>query len=304
MEDQGNNSDEPTLELRQLTNRVAALEGALERSRKSESELRQMRAIIDSAADAIITQDLRGTVNSWNLAGENIFGYSADEIIGSSVESLIPQERLEEFYIVLDRIKNGERVDHFETVRKRKDGSSVHVSLTVSPIISSTGEVIGASTIARDVSLRIQQEHDYRRQNLQLENRCRELECLYNISYLIDALSPSIGDILKGAVELLPPAWQYPEIACARIRFEHLEFTTEGFKETPWNQDGDIIVDGKIAGNVEVFYTEQRPKSDEGPFLTEERRLLDCICERFGRLIERILAKQSDFSRYRPVDDR
>jgi PAS domain S-box-containing protein len=104
--------------------------------------------------DAIITKDLNGIITSWNPAAERIFGYSPEEAIGKSVTLLIPPERHDEEPMILDRIRRGERVDHYETVRCRKDGSYIDISLTVSPIKNADGTVIGASKIARDISER------------------------------------------------------------------------------------------------------------------------------------------------------
>ncbi|HWB02752.1 MAG TPA: PAS domain S-box protein [Verrucomicrobiales bacterium] len=109
-------------------------------------------AIVDSSDDAIISKDLNGIVTSWNKAAERIFGYPAAEMIGRSITVLFPPDRQNEEPAILDRLKRGERVDHFETVRVRRDGGLVHVSLTISPVRDGGGEVVGASKIARDIS--------------------------------------------------------------------------------------------------------------------------------------------------------
>ena len=109
-------------------------------------------AIVASSDDAIVSKDLNGVVTSWNAGAERLFGYTAAEIVGRPITVLIPEERLDEEPGILDRIRRGDRIDHYETVRQRKDGSRVHISLTVSPIKSAAGEIIGASKIARDIS--------------------------------------------------------------------------------------------------------------------------------------------------------
>lgn len=109
-------------------------------------------AIIESADDAIISKSLQGIITSWNNAAERIFGYKAHEIIGKPVLTIIPPELQHEEADILSRIRNGERIDHFETVRMRKDGIRIDVSLTVSPIKTSDGKIIGASKIARDIT--------------------------------------------------------------------------------------------------------------------------------------------------------
>jgi PAS domain S-box-containing protein len=117
-----------------------------------EREAFRLAAIVDSSEDAIASKDLNGIVQTWNRAAERMFGYRADEIIGRSITTIIPSERLAEEDLVLDHIRNGQAVEHFETVRQRKDGTRIEISLTVSPIRTADGRVIGASKIARDIS--------------------------------------------------------------------------------------------------------------------------------------------------------
>jgi PAS domain S-box-containing protein len=113
---------------------------------------RRLAAIVDSSDDAIVGKDLNSIITSWNFGAERIFGYTAEEIIGTSIMRLIPSDRQEEESEILSRIRRGERLDHFETVRRAKDGRQLNVSITVSPIKNSTGEVIGASKVARDIT--------------------------------------------------------------------------------------------------------------------------------------------------------
>ncbi|MCU1386408.1 MAG: domain S-box [Acidobacteria bacterium] len=112
----------------------------------------RLAAIVESSNDAIISKDLEGTITSWNRAAERLFGYTADEVIGRSITLLIPAERLAEEADTLARIRRGEALDHFETVRRRKDGTCVDLSLTISPIRDRNGTIVGASKIARDIS--------------------------------------------------------------------------------------------------------------------------------------------------------
>ena len=111
-----------------------------------------LAAIVDSSDDAIVSKDLDGMITSWNKAAERIFGYPAEEAVGRHVTLIIPDDRREEEGDILSRLKRGERVDHFQTVRVRKDGSTLDVSLTISPVRDSSGRVIGASKVARDIT--------------------------------------------------------------------------------------------------------------------------------------------------------
>jgi PAS domain S-box-containing protein len=118
------------------------------------SELR-LAAIVQSSDDAIVSKDLDGIIRSWNPGAERMFGYTASEAIGRSIHIIVPTDRREEQEEVLRRLRRGESVDHFETIRVRKDGTLIPISLTVSPLRSSTGVVVGASKIARDISDRL-----------------------------------------------------------------------------------------------------------------------------------------------------
>lgn len=120
----------------------------------SEIAVAWLAAIIESADDAIISKTLEGIITSWNRGAERLFGYTADEVIGKPVTILIPADHIDEEPEILRRIRRGERVEHYETVRIRKDGRRINISLTVSPIRSSDGTIIGASKIARDISER------------------------------------------------------------------------------------------------------------------------------------------------------
>jgi PAS domain S-box-containing protein len=130
---------------------------ALERMR-AERAAQQLVAIVESSDDAIISKDISGIINTWNQGAERLFGYTADEVIGRPVTILIPADRLSEEPAILARIRRGERVDHFETVRRRKDGSDIDISLTISPVRDEHRRIIGASKIARDITDRKEAE--------------------------------------------------------------------------------------------------------------------------------------------------
>src|SRR5690242_15969689 len=126
--------------------------------------IRHLARVVESSDDAIVSKDLNGIILSWNPAAEKLFGYTQAEAIGKSIRMLIPADRQHEEDIVLAKIRAGEKVDHHETVRQRKDGTQLTISLTVSPILDENGVIVGASKIARDISERVRlqraaQEH-------------------------------------------------------------------------------------------------------------------------------------------------
>lgn len=148
-----------------------------------EEAAQRLAAIVESSEDAIISKDLNGIITSWNAGAERVFGYSAREVIGKPGAILIPQDHVDEEPLLLERIRRGERTDHFETVRRRKDGNLIPISLSYSPIRNARGEIIGASKIARDNSER--RRADERREILLGEMRHRA----GNLAALITALA-------------------------------------------------------------------------------------------------------------------
>ena len=126
----------------------------------------------------------------------------------------------------------------------------------------------------------------------QLQERVRELDCLYRISRLVDQCAGQVDELLQGIVELLPSSWRYPEAARARIVLEGREYQTTGFRPSRWRQQTDITLGGKKTGTVEVHYLSRKPDADEGPFQKEERLLIDAVGECVGTAVEGIRTKQ------------
>ncbi|MFH1100853.1 MAG: PEP/pyruvate-binding domain-containing protein [Methanobacteriota archaeon] len=120
----------------------------------------------------------------------------------------------------------------------------------------------------------------------ELNERVKELNCFYRITKIVRNSKFSIDEALQKIVELILPAWQYPESTCARIYLDKKEFTSENYKKTPWMQESDIIVDEKKIGVLQVYYLEEKPQANEGPFLVEERRLIDAIADLLVKYIE------------------
>lgn len=138
----------------------------------------RLAAIVESSEDAILTKGLDGTITSWNGGAERLFGYRASEIIGKPIMLLLPEDRSDEEARILARLRRGERVRHFETVRRRKDGSLVDISLSISPLRGEHGRIVGASTIARDISERKRAEEQQRLLLSEMAHRMKNLFAL------------------------------------------------------------------------------------------------------------------------------
>jgi PAS domain S-box-containing protein len=153
------------------------------------------------------------------------------------------------------------------------------------------------SEIADDIAfglrnIELQQEREKSEEDLRksmdaLGERIKELNCLFGVSRLVEKRNISLDDIFQGVVDLIPPACQYPQITCARLNINQQEFQSENFRETAWRLDKEIIVNNRPSGRITVCYLEKMPESDEGPFLAEEKSLIDALAERLGRIIER-----------------
>jgi PAS domain S-box-containing protein len=180
---------------------LASIIDITERKRAEEAE-RQMAAMVESADDAIVTKSLDGIIRSWNPAAERLLGYSALEIIGQPVTRLLPDDRLDEEAMILGRIRRGERVAQFETLRCKSDGSMVEVSLTISPIRGPDGAIVGASKIMRDITERKRQEAQLRRSNAELAQMNTELDnFVYTASHDLRAPLTGISSIVQWILE-------------------------------------------------------------------------------------------------------
>jgi PAS domain S-box-containing protein len=171
-----------------------------QRLRESEDRYRGIAAIVESSEDAVVTKDLNGIITTWNHGATRLFGYTAEEVIGKPITILIPAERHDEEPSILARIRRGERIDHYETVRQRKDGSTVDISLTVSPVRNPEGKIIGASKIARDITERRRSEEQQRLLLRELDHRVKNLFALASGVVAISARSAATPDELASAV--------------------------------------------------------------------------------------------------------
>src|SRR5919202_2803001 len=126
----------------------------------------RLAAIVESSEDAIIGKTLEGTITDWNRGAQKIYGYSAEEVVGKPIDILVPPERPDEIPKIMERLRRGEVIDHYETVRVTKDGRRLDISLTISPIRDPSGNIMGASTIARDITERKRAEEALKQSEL------------------------------------------------------------------------------------------------------------------------------------------
>jgi len=167
--------------------------------RESVEQVFWLASIVESSDDAIITKNLDGIITSWNKAAERVFGYTAEEAIGKPITIVIPPQRHDEEPAMLDRIGRGERIEHYETVRQRKDGSLIDISLTVSPVKNAQGQIVGASKIARDITERKRSDEHVSTLVREAEHRTKNI--LATVQATVILSHSDTPDGLKRAIE-------------------------------------------------------------------------------------------------------
>jgi PAS domain S-box-containing protein len=210
-----------------------------------------LASIVESSDDGIYSMDVDGIITSWNKGAERLFGYTAAEAVGTPLATLIPLDRQDEEIAILERIKRGERIHHYETVRQRKDGSLVEISLTVSPISTPKGNIIGASKIARDISERKKSQQLITRE---VSHRTRNLFAVFQAiaARVVDGSKTAAktkGEIkyaLNDRLQALARAYQIAEGESASLA-TILEREFDGFSKQVKFDGCDIVVNPSAA---------------------------------------------------------
>jgi PAS domain S-box-containing protein len=208
---------------------------------ETEQRLRMLASIVESSDDAIVSKNLDGIITSWNTGAERVFGYTAEEAIGQPITIVIPQDRQGEEREILTRIRRGERIDHFETIRQRKHGSLIVVSLTVSPVKNAAGKIVGASKIARDITE--QKRNQERIGTLAREAEHRSKNLLATVQATVNLSQADTSDGLKSAIEGRIQALANVHSLFAQSRWIGAELSTLAMQElSPYRRDNEARV--------------------------------------------------------------
>ena len=296
--------------------------------RSGDEARRQLANIVESTDDAIISKDLTGRIVSWNPGAERLFGYSAEEMIGKPIATIIPDHLQDEEPQILDRVRAGARIEHFETIRRCKDGRLVDVSLTVSPMRDERGMIVGASKIARDVSARkraeavVTRRADEQAALYRFTNRLYRAESIKNIydttlDAIVDAMHCSRASILRfdndGVMRFV--AWRGLSEAFRRATTGHSPWALSEANPEPVcmpdvdradleaplrsivKQEGisalafiPLMAEGRLVGKFTVYY--KTPRSFDG----EAMELALTLARQLGFAIERMRAEQARLS--------
>ncbi|MDM8001058.1 MAG: PAS domain S-box protein [Dehalococcoidia bacterium] len=245
------------------------------------------RLLTERTDDIVWTTDLNLRTTYMSPSVEKVLGFKPEERIGLETAAQITPGSLARAQQLLAEQLELEKqgaADPTRTVKidleyYRKDGSTVWLEALVGGIRDESGNLIALHGVSRDISER-------RRAEESLRERLKELQCIASISRLAEKPELPIEEFLQETVGLLPPAWQHPEVCAARITVDSKEFKTPNYHDTAWMQSADITVDAKRFGTVTVCYLKQMPEADEGPFLKEERDLIDTIADFLGHVIQ------------------
>ena len=250
---------------KELEQRVKKLTNeTLERDRME----KEVERIFNFSIDMIGSGNLQGYFTKTNSSFVEILGYLEKEILENPFIKFVHDDDVEKTKQALADAAKGKKEIYIENRYKCKDGSYKWIEWKVLSIVKENKFF----AVGRDITKRKRTEESLRKKTHDLDERVKELNCLYGISKIRERLDIAFGEMLQKIADLIPPSWQYPEITCARIIIEGQEYKTKNFKETVWKQARKIVVHGKRIGILEICYIEEKPESDEGPFLKRRKK--------------------------------
>jgi PAS domain S-box-containing protein len=285
---------EPTYE--ELEQRVKELEKQAVVCRQVEKALTESenryRTLLENLPQQIFHKDRDSVYVSCNENYARALKIKPEEIVGKTDYDFFPEKLAEKYRADDRRIMASAKTEELED-KYLQDEEEAWVRTVKTPIIGEKGSITGILGIFGNITERKRTEEALQQRTHHLGKRVRELTCLYGISHLIAKQGITLEEILRGTLDLISGSWQYPEITCARINLEGQDFKTDNFAETIWKQAADIAVGDDRIGTLEVCYLEQKPESDDGPFLKEERNLLNAITERLGKIVKRTRTEEA-----------
>ncbi len=256
---------------------------------------KKFHSIADAAQDAVTMLGSDGRLIYWNPAAERIFGYTKEEAYGKDLHALLMPPRyhdtatksLKKFW----ETGTGPLIDKtVETEALHKDGHEFPVEVSISALkLTGKWHAVG---LIRDITLRKRAEMQKEQFLHDMGERVKELQCMYGITEALRTCE-TLVEIFRKVIKKIPPGWHYSDHTKVRIVFDGEDFVEEGFALTEWKQSSDLTIGGICRGSVEVYYTKQFPELDEGPFMKEERNLINGIARTLSEAIERKQAEES-----------
>ncbi|MFW9909624.1 MAG: PAS domain S-box protein [Candidatus Thorarchaeota archaeon] len=249
---------------------------------------------LDVAGVILMVLDTMGRIILLNRKGHEILGYDNGEAIGESWFAQVPESERAAVEENFHKLISGElsKIDYIERSIINRSGERRTIAWRTNILKDDQGRAIGLISSGEDITERKIAEERLAAKASELSDRVKELTCLYESSRLLSS-DKSLDEILEHLVFIMQPAWRYPECACVRAIYHDTEYVTGNFRETQWKQAVDIEVANKEVGSLEVFYLEEKPLADEGPFLKEERFLLKSLAENLSRFLERYISEEA-----------
>ncbi|MDP8226526.1 MAG: diguanylate cyclase, partial [Candidatus Celaenobacter polaris] len=246
--------------------------------------------LFENSPEAIVLVNNESRILRLNEKFTKTFGYTIEEARNKSIDELLTHGEYEkEAKNTTTKIAKGETVA-LESIRWHKNGTPVDVSILGTPIIFEGGQ-LAVYGIYRNISDRKIAEEALKQRTEELNDRVKELNCLYKISDIVEDPEISMRAILNESLEIIAQSWKYPEITYVQILWGDNEYKTENFEETNWHLSQNILAYSQVMGTIQVGYLEERPEHFIGPFSEEESNLLRAIADQLGRIAERKLAE-------------
>ncbi len=254
---------------------------------QTEQTLEFQKYLLDAVAEAVIATDLDGVVTFWNCGAEHLYGWPAGEIVGRQFLELLPPGFSRDLVVeILGKPRAGKRWSG-ELLARHRGGQSFPARLKASPIRDERGVVIGIVTVSTDITERKLAEAERAQLTHRLGERVKELTAMHSVARVLQTEGLTTSEVLQAVAPILKDAWQYPEITAVRVAFDSEEWASPNFRETPWKQEATFTLPDGKRGGIEIVYLEERQEEVEGPFLAEERDLINSLASRLGLYFER-----------------
>ncbi|MEI6125542.1 MAG: PAS domain S-box protein [Pseudomonadota bacterium] len=301
MTEKNKTNDQLLLEAAGLRRRITGLEALINMQKQAQEALKQCEAyyqeIVQSVNSIILLIDTEGNVLFLNKFGLVFFGFAEHEIVGKNAVGTIVPETDTAGHNLAAMIKDmGQHPEHYiknENENIRRSGERVWVSWTNRAVYDQAGRIKEIICVGNDLTEHKLAEEALQKQSYMMCVRLKELNCLYDISKAIGRQEASLEEVLQETVTAVPSGFEFSEIAFAKIILEAREFRTGNCTDTAWTIESPVYVNETLAGSVKVYYLNERPLRDEGPFRQEERNLINAIAATVGRFVTRKRAQEA-----------
>jgi len=264
----------------------------IESRKKAELKAQKLAHAAEQSPNMVIITDTKGNIEYVNPRFTEVTGYTQVEASGKNPRILKSGETEQKEYMELWETITSGGIWRGEFHNKKKNGDLYWGSTSISGIRNENGNISHFVGVQEDINDRKKMEIEIKQKTLELGERVKELNSLYEISKRAESAELSLGDLLTSCLDIIRSGWMYPEITCVRIKHEETEYKTDNFADTEWSMSSEIIIGARVVGSIEVIYLEEMPENEEGPFLREERHLIDVISIRLSKIIENALIKE------------